>query len=264
MCKPRTRRGFTLVEVVVTLGIFSIAALMAVNLFVIFLQQQRRTVSQQELQNDARAVVEQIAQDIREGQINYGFYEEAFPTEKRTLFSALDGKDGTLGANQYLALLSSLNESIQYRLQGTVIERQQGTSVWVSVTPESLDIQSFTFSISPSEDPFQAASSIFCGNDNTGSAGVSFNEAECRWGTVCEDPTSAGKCQFARGIDGYSAHKCYCYPQKFGDVAPLQPRVTFSLVARRQVGQQEVTQTFETSITSRIYKSVERLNDYAP
>jgi len=258
MSKSNFVRGFTLIEVVITLGVFSIASLMAVNLFVIFVQQQRRTVAQQELQNDVRAVIEQIAQDVREGQVDYAFYEEAFSSNKVRLFSSLNGlANGTTG-DEYLSVRNSLNEQIQYRLNGTFIERSLDGASWEKLTPDSLTIDKFTFSISPSENPFGAKDYIQCGSDSP-----SFNETICRWGTVCQSQPTGGSCQFPRGSTG-GEKICYCYPQTFGEVAPLHPRVTYSIHAKRTVSQQEVSQTFQTTVASRIYKSVEQLNDYAP
>jgi len=283
MSKAKFIRGFTLIEVVITLGVFSIASLMAVNLFVIFVQQQRRTVAQQELQNDVRAVIEQIAQDVREGQVDYTFYSAEFPldSEKTKLFSALNGIDNnsTGGGFEYLSVQNSFNEQIKYRLNGGAIERWKESVKkwetltaaeqevgWEILTPSSLEINSFAFSISPSENPFGAKDYIKCGKDDSGTpSNPVFSENLCRWGTVCRNPNTAGSCQFSRGLESDGVTKtCYCYPQTFSDVAPLHPHVTYSIHAKRTVSQQEVSQTFQTTVASRIYKSVEQLNDYAP
>lgn len=262
-------RGFTLIEVIVTLGVFSIASLMAVNLFVVFVQQQRRTVVQQELQNDARSAMEQIAQDIHEGNIDYAYYESIYGASgphpnAHKLFAPLNGLSNVTG-DEFLSVLSSTNEQIQYRLNGTTLQRWRTTvPTWQDITPSTLTVQSFTFYITPSENPFAGKAYTLCGNDAGGiPPAASFDEAKCRWGTSCQSTSVANACQYPRGSDAFGAQLCYCYPQTFGSVTPLHPTVTFSMKVQRVAGQQTVQQTFQTTIASRTFSNIERLNDYA-
>lgn len=263
----RSGAGFTLIEVVVTLGVFSIASLMAVNLFVIFIQQQRRTVSQQELQNDARAVVEQVANDLREGVLDYAYYQSTIASPNSKLFTSLSAT-----GNDCLVIRDAFNSQIRYRLNGSIVERAEviaagdqddtcallPVTLWGSVTPSVLSVSSFTFFASPSEDPFNAKTPQSCGPDTAPS------DAGCRWGTLCIDPVTAA-CQYAK------EHVCYCTPRKYAydpavkiDSFPLHPRVTVSLHASRAVGKQSISQTFQTTVASRIFKNIDRLNQYAP
>lgn len=259
------RKGFTLIEVVVAVAVFSMTALMAVNLFVLFIQHQRRTLNQQELQNDARAVIEQIAKDVREGSIDYTYYSTNFAATPTKLFSALGGT-----GNECLVLRNSLNEQIRYRLNGAIMQRTMPASTdtakscsdplltWEAISPTSLSVSSFSFSISPSEDPFAAASAIDCGKDASDGTASSYSEVSCRWGTVCQSHDGVNACQNGRG------GRCYCFPQKFGNIAPLHPRVTFSLNLTRTNNQQTVSQVFQTAVASRIFKNIDRLNTYVP
>ncbi len=258
--------GFTLIEVLVTMAIFSITALMAVNVFLIFVQQQRRALNQQELQNDARAVVEQIAKDLREGSVDYSYYSTFLVGEPKKLFAALTGT-----GNECLVVRDALNTQILYRLNSTTktIQRMVPiapvtvacndaslTTAWdnTDISPPNLTVSSFTFFISPSEDPFAAQVAMECGTESP----PSFTELNCRWGTICENPDVADTCQNERG------GKCYCFPQKFGDTVSLHPRVTYSLEVSRTSGQQTVSQIFQTTVASRIFKNLDRLNTYVP
>jgi prepilin-type N-terminal cleavage/methylation domain-containing protein len=253
------RRGFTLIEVVITLGIFSIASLMAVNVFVIFLQQQRRLVSQQELQGDARAIVEEISDQLREGVAHYAYYEAQFAADKQKLFTTLDGM-----TNECLVIIDPLNRQVRYRLNAGLVEKLALAAAstdscdsilngWVTVTPASLTVNSFTIAIAPTEDPYAAQVPLPCTLDTN-----------CRWGTACFEP--GGTYQLTRG----TAQTHYCAPQKFdygstvGDAFfPFHPRVTFSLNVSRKAGQQTVSQTFQTTIASRIFKNADKFNRYA-
>ncbi len=258
------RRGFTLIEVVVAVAVFTMTALMAVNLFLVFIQQQRRTLNQQELQNDARAVIEQITKDVREGSIDYAYYSTNFAGDQTKLFSALGGTN-----NDCLVLRNSLNEQIRYQLNGTIIQRTMPASTdtaksctdlsltWEPISPTSLSVDSFSFSISPSEDPFAGQSALKCDTTTAGEP----NDDAClsRWGTTCAVPNSLpSTCINKRNT------ACYCFPQKFGNVAPLHPRVTFSLNLTRTSNNQTVSQVFQTAVASRIFKNIDSLNTYVP
>lgn len=58
-------KGFTLIELVVVISIFSLIISVATSLFISMLQQQRRTLSQQELLNQTSYVVEYMSRALR-------------------------------------------------------------------------------------------------------------------------------------------------------------------------------------------------------
>lgn len=252
--KNRTQSGagFTLIEVIIAVAVFSITVVMAVNLFIVFVQQQRRTLNQQELQNDARSVMEQIAKDVREGSVDYEYYAANFALELTKLFSQLSS---TSANAECLVLRDSLNAQILYRLNNEVIERLEATTPslaacnglagWEAISPDNLTVASFVFAISPSEDPFAAKSAQECVIND-----------DCRWGTICRD--SSGR--YVNQVkDRY-----YCYPQKFNEVTPLHPRVTYSFNFSRTSNQQTISQVFQTTVASRLFKNLDRLNSYVP
>ncbi|MEK7570022.1 MAG: prepilin-type N-terminal cleavage/methylation domain-containing protein [Patescibacteria group bacterium] len=259
----RHTQGFTLIEVLVAVAVFSITTVMAVNLFIIFVQQQRRTLNQQELQNDARSVMEQVAKDVREGSIDYEYYATAPLTTQKKLFSELSSQAGN---DDCLVLRNAVNEQILYRLNNEIVERLVLTTPvtsagcssftdWEKISPDILEVVNFTFTIAPTEDPFAAQAAQVCGT--TTAPIIIPSDASCRWGTICLDPADS-TCINERG------GTCYCYPQKYGDVAPLHPRVTFSFKMSRTSNQQTISQTFQTTVASRLFKNLDRLNSYVP
>lgn len=254
--------GFTLIEVVVTLGLFSIASIMAVGLFLVFIQQQRRTLSQQELQNDSRAAIEQISQDLHESLVDFSYYATTFSATSDRLRDSFDGTQDTVsGKNQYLVLRDAQNIQVLYRRSSSKLQRCSAivgvdcgnNANWQDITPSTLTVQSFTFFMSPSEDPFTAKSPVSCGTVESG-----FLPANCRWGTTCQNQDGLNTCQLSRG------NTCYCSPYKFGTVLPLHPTVTFSIVTQRTAGQQAVTQTFQSTVATRVFKGLSQLNTYVP
>lgn len=270
-------QGFTLIEVLVAVAVFSITVLMAVNIFIIFVQQQRRTLNQQELQNDARAVMEQIARDVREGSIDYEYYATQFSGTSQKLFTELTSQHtNVLLKDNCLVLRSALNDQILYRLNGAIMQRLVPTvpnnatacsnilTGWENISPDTLTVGSFIFTISPSEDPFAALSAQSCGNqpytDSLGNPVASAYDTPsvCRWGTLCRNQDGSDTCQNSRD------NICYCFPQKFSSVIALHPRVTFSLSMSRTSNQQTISQTFQSTVASRLFKNLDRLNAYVP
>ncbi|PIT90315.1 MAG: hypothetical protein COU22_02845, partial [Candidatus Komeilibacteria bacterium CG10_big_fil_rev_8_21_14_0_10_41_13] len=71
--KVKKQSGFTLIEVVVALGIFSIATTYAIGIFVQSNQVQRRTANVQRVLSDARYVLEVMAREVRMGEIDYDY-----------------------------------------------------------------------------------------------------------------------------------------------------------------------------------------------
>ncbi|PIS40707.1 MAG: hypothetical protein COT26_01875 [Candidatus Kerfeldbacteria bacterium CG08_land_8_20_14_0_20_43_14] len=264
--------GFTLIEVIVATAVFSMAMVLATTVFVVFIQQQRRTITQQEMQNDARSVIEEIAQKLREGVADYAYYSYNFAGVSQKLFSPLSGSD-----NDCLVIRDALNVQFYYRLDfnakkiqkyspatpGIVACNTISANNWVDITPASLTIDGFSIFISPSQNPFLGNNYKACGT--VGSAGPPVVQptpidADCAnpadWGTYCAK--ADGTCAYQRG------YSCYCTPQRFGDVVPLHPKVTFSLTVSRMSNQLTLSETYQTTITSRIFKNFDKLNRYAP
>ncbi|RJO59523.1 type II secretion system protein [Candidatus Parcubacteria bacterium] len=256
--------GFTLIEVIVATAVFSMAMVLATTVFVVFLQQQRRTINQQEMQNDARAVMEEIAQKLREGVADYAYYATNFNLAPQKLLSSLNGSN-----DECLVIRDALNEQYFYRLAGGKIQKfstsTPGTTAcstianWSDITPASLTVEAFSIFISPSQDPFQGKSYKACGKPGD-FLDPPDNDKCTDWGTFCT--VDGNTCEYQKLTN--SILTCYCTPQRFGNVVPLHPKVTISLKVSRVAGQLTLSETYQTTITSRIFKNFDKLNRYAP
>lgn len=269
--KIHSSRGFTLIEVIVTMALFSMTVLMAVTLLVVFIQQQRRAVSQEQLQNDIRAVMERMTTELREGRVDFNYYKTNYPSD--TLFNGINGQ------NIPLVLVDVLNNQIWYKkiatppsLQRCVMTVTDDCSLagdwWEDISPTTLQIQALQFAISPSEDPFANQTPEIC-SDPGGDIDhmpTPSGSLTCRWGTTCsaidKNGVTLNECALVRGSD--TALNCYCVPQQLNGLSPLHPRVTFSIQAQRTVGQNTVSDIFQTTVASRLFQNIERLNQYAP
>lgn len=68
------QRGFTLVEMMVSVAIFATASVIITDLFLSFNRTQRRTESSQAIQGDARVMLATLTDKIRSGVIDYAAY----------------------------------------------------------------------------------------------------------------------------------------------------------------------------------------------
>ncbi len=69
-----SQRGYTLIELMVAMGIFAIVLVTAVGSYVSVSQSSTKSSSQRKVQQDARFNVEEMARQTRSAGIDYGFY----------------------------------------------------------------------------------------------------------------------------------------------------------------------------------------------
>jgi len=67
-------QGFTLMEMIVAIGLFSIVSVIVAQLFITFNRTQRKAGISAELQSDMRVMMSQISERIRSGIIDYPAY----------------------------------------------------------------------------------------------------------------------------------------------------------------------------------------------
>jgi prepilin-type N-terminal cleavage/methylation domain-containing protein len=71
-----SRRGFTLMEMIVVLGLFSIVMVSASDIFLMSNRTQRKTLNLERVQSDARYAMEAMVREIRSGAIDYPWYAD--------------------------------------------------------------------------------------------------------------------------------------------------------------------------------------------
>jgi prepilin-type N-terminal cleavage/methylation domain-containing protein len=69
-------RGFTVIEVIITMAIFSIVMGVVIQIFIFTTRTQRRSRSMQEAYAQGRAAVEALAREGQNGSVDYSFYSE--------------------------------------------------------------------------------------------------------------------------------------------------------------------------------------------
>jgi len=139
--KLKDKRGLTLIELIVAIGIFGLVVTMAVNIFVIALVSQRRIIALRNVEDNARFALESMAREIR------------------------TGKDFNGGSN-YLAFTNAKGESVAYRVNNKIIEKSfdGGVNYFLVTGPEAtIDYLNFYLSGQATGDGLQPRITITVG-----------------------------------------------------------------------------------------------------
>ena len=165
----KNRAGFTLIEMIIALSIFVLTVLIALNVYLIVNNVQRRTVAMQKVQDDVRYLFEALVQEVRLGRINYDFYADE--DNGINLYPTVNGNN-----NYVLAVVNQQSESIFFRRSSSEVDTNdgQGDKVqycqvdqinnidcdladdgqWQDITPDGVKVDDLRFIITPSVDPY--------------------------------------------------------------------------------------------------------------
>lgn len=134
-------KGFTLIEMVVVLGIFLIASTAAMSIFVSANKASRRTIATARVGGDARWVMEKMVDDIRLSSIDYA-----------ALRLDLDGKTSEL------PLRTQEGQELRYALRdGAITFLPQGSTTPARMTTNTVAVRRLDFYVWPTKDPFVLA-----------------------------------------------------------------------------------------------------------
>lgn len=267
-----TQRGFTLLELIVAAAIFSIALLVATGLFVSVTRGQKRVQSLSKVQDDARFVLEQMAQAVRIDGIDYNYYldrngdGQVYPadlTEDNDISDAALSELVTNDASsvrrvfrQYTVAATGQNV-IGVCSQNTLVSAENGrckpgqeaTAAFSIVTPTSINITDFKVWIDPGSDPFAPP-------PTSPSDCKSVNFDKPRGVCTCND-TADGSDDDTDATNCFPDQKCVTRVSSDICVNPnIQPRATLviSSTGGSARAEEQVTLTFQTTVSSRIYK----------
>ncbi len=191
----KSREGFTLIEMLIAISIFSLVLIVATNIYVTINNSQRKVVTMQKIQDDTRFLFEAMAQEIRLGSINYDFYESnginLHPDP------ALGGLD-----NYILAIDNQAGEEVFFRRSADskvlycIINDLNDCdlsedALWQSVTPDGVEILDLRFAISPSADPFIETTTVSCAINEDCDLGYACNTTD----NICEYYSDGGNFQ---------------------------------------------------------------------
>lgn len=257
--ETRNKSGFTLMEILVVLAIFSLLSIVIINVYLLTLKSQQQASLRQKTLANLRYVMETIAKQVRTSEINY----LAYPDE--TIISPVDE----------LYLINELGQEIEYSLltgQIKFVVSKKGAVEEAFLTDlREVWVTKFNFYISPITDPFSEEER--CDEDSDcedTSSGCSVFRV-CVGGSKAGQPCSKnedclppdGSCP-AIPVTGFcicsedsECQTLYCDLDE-GLCLPFnqQPRVTIVLGFQSQGVRPEDQKTIylQTTISSRVYR----------
>ncbi|MDP3244921.1 MAG: type II secretion system protein [bacterium] len=140
--------GFTLVEVLVSLAVFSVIATIATDLSLSFYRTQRKTENMEELSFAARSIMERLVQEIRESEIDYQAYGEGTVGLSENTLYLSDSENQPIIFRKF-----NINEGCPEQDASCLKISNNGTN-WSSLTPKGVNLNDLRFYIMPLQNPF--------------------------------------------------------------------------------------------------------------
>lgn len=151
-CKLTAGRGFTLMELLVVLGLFSTVVVTASDIFLLANRSQRKLFGLERTQADARFTMEAITREVRTGLIDYGYYA---------------GRGSPLVVpDAELALIDGANTKVRFQLSDSGNDAacadaaskpcllvSVGGGAPSAVTPKGVMVRNVKFYVAPLADP---------------------------------------------------------------------------------------------------------------
>lgn len=129
--KKTYQKGFSFVEVLVTVVIFMLIMTAIISIFLSVLNAQRRVTAQRKIQQDMRYVTERIERDIRTGKVDYS------------------AQPGFVGATE-LFVIPQDGSVVQYAIQGGAVVRNGEV-----LTSSATEIDRLSFLVYPDKSSYQ-------------------------------------------------------------------------------------------------------------
>lgn len=252
-------RGFTLLEIVMAAAIFSITLLTAVALFTTTTRAQKKVQSLARVQDDARFMVESMAQAVRLNGIDYSYYlnadaDPATPPVPADLSAqavdelvTMSAKDGRKFFRWFPATskIGACSQSPAELISNPTKCLLTG-SPYEDITPSNVTIEKFKVFISPGSDPYvpPPTEAADCRTNQTAGAGVYGYSADIG---VCTCDTVVDHC-FTDQTCVLTSTAKVCKPTN------EQPRATIVITSVTGSGGEQFRSTFQTTVSARTYR----------
>ena len=124
------KKGFTLIELIVALGVFMVVMTMTLSAFLNIIDIQKKTEAFRKVNDNLNFAMEAMMREIREGK----GYSDTDCSGSDFCFTNKDEKD--------------IKKDIKYQLnEGGYIERKEGTDEWLRMTSDGIKITNLSFSV---------------------------------------------------------------------------------------------------------------------
>jgi prepilin-type N-terminal cleavage/methylation domain-containing protein len=142
------KNGFTLVEMMIVLAIFSVTTVVIVDIFMMASRAERRTLAIQKIQSDARYSLEAMSREIKMDMIDYDYYGGTIASVPTDALALRDADD-----NQIIFKKSS--ENCPVGTTNCLVVSLDGGTNWESITAPGINVEDLKFYIDPTVDSFK-------------------------------------------------------------------------------------------------------------
>jgi prepilin-type N-terminal cleavage/methylation domain-containing protein len=150
-------RGYTLIEMVVTVGIFSLAFTAIAAIFIGYTTAQSRASVAQRLLNEGNYILEAITREIRINSIDYACEGWNPATDVDTL--CLKAVDGQVTRFEFSADdVNSQSDASDVQVCKDYGENPCGLGSWTTMKPDFMKVERLSFYTFPTVDPATAVS----------------------------------------------------------------------------------------------------------
>jgi len=243
--KSKNQQGFSLIEVLVVLAIFSVLGMVIIDVFLLGLRSQKQVSARQKSLVSLRYIMETVSRQIRTSQIYY-YNRDDFASPRYD-------KDGELGVNvpeQELYLINQDGKEVSYYQEGGIMKMSINGQELALTDSGELIIVKLLFFIEPVTDPFIDER---CNGPEDSENGC-LNNSAC---TLDDDSGSFGFCLCSVNSDCQTLH-CDTEEGEEGLCLPFnqQPKVTIILgfQAKATKAEEQKTIYLQTTASSRVYR----------
>jgi prepilin-type N-terminal cleavage/methylation domain-containing protein len=157
MDKINNKKGFTLLEIVVAMGIFTVTMLVCTQIFQMILRGQQNTISSQNIQENFRYALEVMSKEMRDAQYPVDTCFNNGPDDNFNTFSAcMENSDNPVGGarkgvglGRRLIFRNKHGECVRYRLDsatGQILITRKIEGLYekeLPITPSNIKVTSF-------------------------------------------------------------------------------------------------------------------------
>jgi len=134
----KLKNGFTLLELIVSTGIFVMLSTLALGIYTQSLKSQRKSLVKIQIQRESQLIIETLTKKIRSSIVDYSQYPDPLSNPQSTL-----------------NLIDSVGDTYAFRRgSGDVFEVSYNGAAFRGFSAQSIRITSLDFFIEPNTDPF--------------------------------------------------------------------------------------------------------------
>ena len=164
----KKQKGFTLIEVLVSISVFSMVMTGILDLYMMTSKNQRKMAFMVQVQNDTRTVLRTISDRIKLSTVNYGYYgddliaDQPVPVlaliaqgSEEVIFTKCSAEEGSLCGAEVCFDTNNSSPCVGMRIDN---------GDWEPLTSKDIKADRLDFYIRPTADPFKFEDGVYLSN----------------------------------------------------------------------------------------------------